>query len=287
MPPKKKQTPKSKRKARLKFLAKRLANQQKPRLVPGLKGFLVTGVNHKKQMITKEAFDLLNEFVEELYGPELGNSQNAFSDEVNVGTQSVSDLQTPKSNGRLQELPTTLRGVFFFKTIVPDPMQVVTSIFESVLKSKSRKTEFIQKLKPITITCKAFEDDITQALDAFLSEYSLQEENQYLFYNIECNIRRNGRISVEHIRWLVKDSIGKFAPKWYEGPNPQIVLSVDILRRMCCIGFLKKYNNFRKYNLGLINNKKSLIDTVNQSYQLQHGGHLEMQSGSSNWLPMP
>ncbi|XP_054715966.1 THUMP domain-containing protein 1-like [Uloborus diversus] len=241
-------------------------------LEPGMKGFLITGDCHKEQACIEESLNLFNEFADELYGPELGNGEDAISDEVDIEEQLAKEIETVQSNQRFLKVRTMLKGVLFISTTLLDPAHLVTAMFESVLKTQRRKTRFIQKVKPISLTCKAYPTDIAKALDAVLYEYSQKEGNRCITYKIECNIRHNTLMTSSHIRWYVRESMKKF-PQWSQTVfGPEIILDIEVLRHMCCIGFLKKYEDYKRYNLskaiaGNSENSQDCKDQVDNSEQ--------------------
>ncbi|KAF8774181.1 THUMP domain-containing protein 1 [Argiope bruennichi] len=230
-------------------------------LEAGLKGFLITCNN--EHMCVKEAYNLLNEFADDLYGPEFeATEKSSDSKELDIEEELNKEIEAMKTKKRrFQQVCTMVKGILFINTTVPDPTKLATSIFDNVLQTGKRRGRFILKMIPIIVTCKATQNDIRKHLDEHMQELIKNDENKKLTYRIESRIRHNNNISTSHVLWYVRESVEKFAPEWIVSlTEPQLVFSIQILRSICCIGILKNYMEYRKYNLSeaaSINDKES------------------------------
>ncbi|GBL98760.1 THUMP domain-containing protein 1 [Araneus ventricosus] len=232
-------------------------------LEAGLKGFLIT-CNHEHQCV-KEAYNLLNEFADDLYGPEFETAEKSSdSKELDIEEELNKEIEAMKTKKRrFQQVCTMVKGILFINTTVPDPTNLATAIFDNVLQTGKRRGRFILKMIPIIVTCKATQIDIRKHLDEYLQEFT--KDNKKLSYRIESRIRHNNNISTSHVLWYVRESVEKFAPEWVVSlTEPQLVFSIQILRSICCIGILKNYMEYRKYNLSeaaAINDKDTSQNT--------------------------
>ncbi|GFT23042.1 THUMP domain-containing protein 1 [Nephila pilipes] len=219
-------------------------------LEAGLKGFLITCNN--EQPCVKESYNLLNEFADELFGNEIKVVETpSGSTETDIEEELRKEIDGIKNNKRrFQQVCTMVKGILFINTTIPDPTCLATSIFDKVLQTGQRMGRFILKMIPIIITCKATQTDIRKQLDDYLQKFTKDDINKKLFYKIESKIRHNNNLSTSHVLWYVRESVEKYVPDWVVSlMEPQIVISVYVLRNICCIGFLKNYVAYKKYNL--------------------------------------
>ncbi|GIY19318.1 THUMP domain-containing protein 1 [Caerostris darwini] len=235
-------------------------------LETGLKGFLITCNN--EQRCVKESYNLLNEFADDLFGTETKNAEKpSCSTEVDIEEELNKEIENIKSNKRrFQQVCTKVKGILFINTTISDPTSLVTSIFENVLETGQKKGRFILKMIPIVITCKATQNDIRKHLDEYLQEFTKDDTNKKLSYKTESKIRHNSNISTSHVIWYVRESVEKYAPDWTASlTEPELMISVYVLRSICCIGLLKNYVAYRKYNLSevaIANSKDNSEDPV-------------------------
>lgn len=219
-------------------------------LEPGMKGFLIT-CNDEHRCI-KEAYNLLNEFADAIYGSELNQIESEDSDIVDVSLQLAREISTLKSERRFQQVFMKVKGVVFINSSECNPVTLVDKIFENVIDSGKKRTRFILKLKPVSITCKANESDIRRVLDEILARYYLKSENKEITYKVESKVRFNDTITSSHLIWYTRDSVNKVAPKWTACIiEPQVMISYYVLRAVCCISILDKYEKYKKYNLSI------------------------------------
>ncbi|KFM65554.1 THUMP domain-containing protein 1, partial [Stegodyphus mimosarum] len=223
-------------------------------LESGLRGFLITGNNEHK--CVKEAYNLLNEYADEIYGNETQTNDKSALRDLDLEAQLAKEIEDVKcQQRRFQQVYTNVKDVIFIKTTLSDPTALVESIFDSIIQTGKRKTRFIQKLKPVVLTCKAFEDDIRKSLDEYLLSFLNDEKNVCLTYNIDCKIRYNSNTSSSHIKWYVRKSVEKSAPKWTPSLiDPDIMIFAHVLCTSCCISVLKNYTVYKKYNLSEVAN---------------------------------
>ncbi|KAG8191153.1 hypothetical protein JTE90_016666 [Oedothorax gibbosus] len=239
----------NKRKSKKKYYQS--AKKQKTGVLEtGLKGILITCNNEQK--CVKESYNLLNEFADDLFGLENSKSnKDSESSDIDIEAELAAEIKDIQCNKRrFQQVCTMAKNVLFINTTVPDPTKLVSTIFEKVLETGQRKTRFILRMKPVVITCKPNQTDIRKHMDAYFEELTKDESNLSLSYKTDCTIRNNSSVTTSHIQWYVRETIEKYAPKWTVNlTDPQFVISVDILRGICCIGFLRNFVKFRKYNL--------------------------------------
>lgn len=119
-----------------------------------------------------------------------------------------------------------------------------------MIKTGKQKTRFILRFTPVVITCKANESDIRKALDDVLLQYASHAKNKERMYKVDCKIRHNDTITASHMIKYTRDSVESLSLDWFASIlEPQVMISFNVLRNVCCIGLLDKYEQYKKYNL--------------------------------------
>lgn len=218
-------------------------------LEPGMKGILITCNNNEKQCV-REAYNLLNEYADNLYGPESEayNVKNSDDFENDLANE-IKALKSEKNVRRFQQVNTLVKNVLFIKTELPDPVNLVQEIYEDIVKTQCRKTRYILKMIPVAATCKTSVNAYKTAINELIEEVA-KTENAKATYKVVCKVRHNRSISKDHIIWYCREAVEKHLQVW--SPiltDPENVISVDILQSVCCIGILKKFLDYKKYNL--------------------------------------
>ncbi|GFR12417.1 THUMP domain-containing protein 1 [Trichonephila clavata] len=234
-------------------------------LEAGLKGFLITCNN--EHPCVKESYNLLNEFADELFGTEIKDVEKSVSAEIDIEEELKKEIEGIKCNKRrFQQVRTMVKGILFINTTIPDPTYLATTIFDKVLMTGQKKGRFILKMIPIIITCKATQNDIRKHLDDYLQNFTKDDINKKISHKIESKIRHNTNLSTSHILWYFRESVEKYAPDWTVSlTEPQIVISVYVLRNICCIGFLKNYIAYKKYNLS----EAATVNSISESTETE------------------
>lgn len=100
------------------------------------------------------------------------------------------------------------------------------------------------------MTCKAYESDIRKALNDILTQYSDEAKNRDVKYKVEGKITHNDKITPSHVISYARESVDSIVPNWSACIfEPELMISFYILRTVCCISILDKYEEFKKYNL--------------------------------------
>ncbi|XP_015918943.1 THUMP domain-containing protein 1 [Parasteatoda tepidariorum] len=225
-------------------------------LEAGLKGFLIT-CNNEPQCV-KEAYNVLNEFADSFLGPVVKKEDDASesSNDDDVEDQLAKEIQMVKEEKkRFQQMSTKVKGIIFIQTTIDDPTSLVNAIFDDVLQTGKRKARYILKFLPVVETCKASEEDIQKSVTNYLINFVSIKGNDVLTYKIDPKVRHNSNITSSHILSYLRGVFEKCVPLWKVSMlNPDVVVSVTILKSVCCISFLKNYMNYKKYNLSEVAN---------------------------------
>ncbi|KAG7486353.1 THUMP domain-containing protein 1 [Solea senegalensis] len=224
----------------------------------GMEGILITcNMNEKK--CTAEAFNLLNEYADKLYGPEKfhGNAgsssdeEEAEEEDVDVALKKeVAQLQASrtKQERRFLALDSGANNVIFIRTQNLESDKLVHHILSDLHTTKKKKSRVILRMLPVTGTCKAFQEDIVRYLTTFLEPWF--KTPNYATYQIAFKARNSSHNKRDEIIKAVAGLVGKLNPKnKVDLTNPELTIIVEVIKAVCCISVVKDYTLYRKYNV--------------------------------------
>lgn len=242
-----------------------VAGQQKKRwkgsreLEVGMQGILIT-CNMNERKCTAEAFNLLNEYADKLYGPEKlfhGNGSSSEEEEaeeeedVDVALKKeVSQLQASgaKQERRFQALDSGANNVIFIKTQNLESDKLVHHILSDLHTTKKKKSRVILRMLPVTGTCKAFQEDMLKYLTTFLEPWF--KAPNCATYQIAFKARNSSHNKRDEIIKSIAGLVGKLNPKnKVDLTNPELTIIVEVIKAVCCISVVKDYTLYRKYNV--------------------------------------
>ncbi|XP_003428325.2 THUMP domain-containing protein 1 [Ornithorhynchus anatinus] len=247
-----------KRRAKAQFVAaKRPRRGGGPRqLEPGLQGILIT-CNMNERKCVEEAYSLLGEYADRLYGPE----QFTDKDDKPPGSEEDDDMEAAlkkevseiqASNElrlrRFQSVESGANNVVFIRTLGLEPEKLVHHILQDMYTTKKKKTRVILRMLPISGTCKAFLEDMKKYAENFLEPW-FKVPNKGTF-QIIYKARNNSHLNREEVIRELAGIVGSLNPEnKVDLSNPQYTLIVEIIKAVCCLSVVKDYMLFRKYNL--------------------------------------
>nr|XP_046226658.1 THUMP domain-containing protein 1 [Scatophagus argus] len=224
----------------------------------GMQGILIT-CNMNERKCTAEAFNLLNEYADKLYGPEKlqddnGSSseeQDAEEEDVDVALKKeVAQLQASgaKRERRFQALDSGANNVIFIKTQNLESDKLVHHILCDLHTTKKKKSRVILRMLPVTGTCKAFQDDMLKYLTTFLEPWF--KTPNCATYQIAFKARNSSHNKRDEIIKSIAGLVGKLNPKnKVDLTNPELTIIVEVIKAVCCISVVKDYTLYRKYNV--------------------------------------
>ncbi|XP_022593949.1 THUMP domain-containing protein 1 [Seriola dumerili] len=224
----------------------------------GMEGILIT-CNMNERKCTAEAFNLLNEYADKLYGPEklqdnTGSSseeEDAEEEDVEVALKKeVAQLQASgtKPERRFQALDSGANNVIFIKTQNLESDKLVHHILSDLHTTKKKKSRVILRMLPVTGTCKAFQDDMVKYLTTFLEPWF--KTPSCATYQIAFKARNSSHNKRDEIIKSIAGLVGKLNPKnKVDLTNPELTIIVEVIKAVCCISVVKDYTLYRKYNV--------------------------------------
>lgn len=223
----------------------------------GMQGILIT-CNMNERKCTAEAFNLLNEYADELYGPEKlqdcnGSSSEEEEEDEDVEAalkKEVAQLQSSgaKQERRFQALESGANNVIFIKTHNLESDKLVHHILTDLHTTKKKKSRVILRMLPVTGTCKAFQEDMLKYLTTFLEPWF--KTPNCGTYQIAFKARNSSHNKRDEIIKSIAGLVGKLNPKnKVDLTNPELTVIVEVIKAVCCVSVVKDYTLYRKYNV--------------------------------------
>ncbi|XP_061882573.1 THUMP domain-containing protein 1 [Entelurus aequoreus] len=218
----------------------------------GMEGILVTcNMNQKK--CTAEAFDLLNEYADKLYGPEKfpgGEGSCPDEDVDDALKREVAQLRGPPGyqERRFQALESGANNVIFIRTRNLESDKLVHHILSDLHATKKKKTRVILRMLPVMGTCRAFLDDILKYLSTFLQPWFKRPNTAT--YQVVYKARNNNHSKREDVIKSVAGLVGKMNSKNRVNlGKPDLTIMLEVIKAVCCVSVAREYTVYKKYNL--------------------------------------
>ena len=161
----------------------------------------------------------------------------------------MSELKSvQKHERRFQQVESGATNCIFIRTTLPDPTELVTTIFSDIYESKTAKSRYIMRLLPIIGTCKCSEDKVKKLAEEALKGYFTDAIGHTFSVNIK--VRNNNSFGRKQVLPLLVDVVKDLNPANHPNlDDPEYIVNVDILRNVLCLSVLKDSVKFRKFNL--------------------------------------
>lgn len=225
----------------------------------GMQGILIT-CNMNERKCVGEAYSLLNEYGDLLYGAEKlcdkedklsGSEEEDDDDDVEAALKKEVDqirTSTEKNLRRFQSIDSGANNVIFIKTLNVEPEKLVHHILKDLYATKKKKTRVILRMLPVTGTCKAFPEDLKKYAETFFQPW-FKVPNKGTF-QIVYKARNNNHMNRDEVIKDLAGIVGTLNPEnKVDLTNPEYTIVVEIIKNICCLSVVKDYNLFRKYNL--------------------------------------
>ncbi|XP_001500732.1 THUMP domain-containing protein 1 [Equus przewalskii] len=258
-------------------------------LEPGLQGILIT-CNMNERRCVEEAYSLLNEYGEDMYGPEKFTdkdqqpSGSEGEDDVEAALKKeVGDIKasTEMRLRRFQSVESGANNVVFIRTLGIEPEKLVHHILQDMYKTKKKKTRVILRMLPISGTCKAFLEDMKKYAETFLEPW-FKAPNKGTF-QIVYKSRNNSHLNREEVIKELAGIVGSLnTENKVDLTNPQYTVVVEIIKAVCCLSVVKDYMLFRKYNLQEVVKSAKDPSQLNSKQTAQAGNGAKLESGDKS-----
>ncbi|XP_075422109.1 THUMP domain-containing protein 1 isoform X1 [Ascaphus truei] len=222
----------------------------------GMQGILIT-CNMNEGKCVREAYSLLSEYGDQLYGAEkLADKDDSLSeseddDDAEAALKKeVDQIRTSTANNlrRFRSVESGANNVVFMRTLNVEPEKLVHHILKDLYTTKKKKARVILRMLPVSGTCKAFPEDMKKYAETFFEPW-FKAPNKGTF-QILYKSRNNGRINREDVINDLAGIVGSQNPEnKVDLTNPEYTIIVEIIKNVCCLSVVKDYILFRKYNL--------------------------------------
>ncbi|XP_003790906.3 THUMP domain-containing protein 1 [Otolemur garnettii] len=254
-------------------------------LEPGVQGILIT-CNMNERKCVEEAYSLLNEYGDDMYGPEKfadkdqqpSGSEGEDDDVEAALKKEVGDIKasTEMRLRRFQSVESGANNVVFIRTLGIEPEKLVHHILQDMYKTKKKKTRVILRMLPISGTCRAFLEDMKKYAETFLEPW-FKAPNKGTF-QIVYKSRNNSHMNREEVIKELAGIVGNLnSENKVDLTNPQYTVVVEIIKTVCCLSVVKDYMLFRKYNL------QEVVKSAKEPSQLNpkqgNGKEIKLESG--------
>ncbi|PIK49782.1 putative THUMP domain-containing protein 1 [Apostichopus japonicus] len=180
----------------------------------GMKGVLITCNRDEKQCI-REAYDLLTEYADELYG-----------NEVDVDSVMIND----------------------------DPSNMVHHVLTKMKEQGKCKSKHIQRILPVSMTCRASLTQIEKAIKPLLEPFFHSDEAKDSTFAILFKARNNNQVQRGEVITVVANAVtsGSKCKHSVDLDDPDYSILVEVVCNVCCLSVLRDYNSLKKYNVRAI-----------------------------------
>jgi len=167
----------------------------------------------------------------------------------------------PKAKPRFASTATGCRGIRFIRNNELHHVDTVGKIMANVLETGEVRSRIVQRLVPVTHSCKAHMKDVgigaKQAVAATLGV----EGGAATRYSIMCKVRNNSSITDREIVDEVVRVLKEESPQHiYDRRQPTLVLVIEVLKSVCCMAMVPNFYKYAEYNMGKLAKAKRLHD---------------------------
>ncbi len=217
-------------------------------------GFLIFTDKNKEKNSIKDAYNILNEVIEELY-PNLFKEEKKNEEEKTNIDKLDSELNKIKNTKKFfYNFDTHCKGVVFikvdkeYKNIIY-PKECIIHIFNKIKEDKESISKFITKFLPIEIAMQAkielFKEKGKEIILNFFNNINSENKKSW---KIEFRCRNNNSIYKNDYLNFIFGLIDK--DKFYvDYKKPDYTILIEITNNLLCLSILEKYSEYKNYNI--------------------------------------
>lgn len=170
--------------------------------------------------------------------------------------------QPSGTQDRFRKVETDTECLVFISVSPPfDPLTLVTTILDRVAETGEPGTRFVQRLSPVSQTCRADFNSLLEHAQTVLPRFFLPQGPPRTF-KIDPRIRSHSTLHRSDVIAAIAQAIptGAENTKLHTAnlDNPDLWIVVEILKNVAAISVLAHYDRYKKYNL------QSVADAANQ-----------------------
>ncbi|XP_048763245.1 THUMP domain-containing protein 1-like [Ostrea edulis] len=231
------------------------------KLEAGMRGFIITCNNNEKGAV-REAYNILNEYADKLYGPEkdmpdskndedLSGDEEEEEDIEKAMMKEVKEIKEAKlAQRRFQNTNTRAKNCIFIRTTLPDPSQLAHSILSDLSETKVQKSRYAIRLLPISGSCRAEEGEVKKLGKELFTPIFETPFGKGFSFSIVVKIRNNNGLGRDSVIPALAGIIKELNPLHrVNHDKPDYVILVEVIQSVCCLGIAEDFFKFKKYNL--------------------------------------
>ncbi|KAI9000624.1 hypothetical protein BD414DRAFT_404751 [Trametes punicea] len=230
-------------------------------------GVWATCVKGKEKQTVGELYDLFESLANELWPQAVteGSGDSEGSEEESGGAddlekqiaKEVESMKRPRKETRFANCQTNTPCVVFISCKPPvDPVKLVTTHIENVMKTGVTQTRYTQRLTPVSGSCVANISEIRSLCSRLVKTALEAEPDKRFTYKIELRMRNHNTLT----RDKLIPELAKCVPEGHAVSldNPELFILVEIFKSVCGISVVKDYYKLQKFNVMEIANAKNL-----------------------------
>ncbi|KAH9902885.1 hypothetical protein C8Q73DRAFT_672127 [Cubamyces lactineus] len=232
-------------------------------------GVWVTCVKGKEKQTVGELYDLFESLANELWPTDAAEAADvqSGSEEEEGGAddlekqiaKEVASMKRPRKETRFANCLTNTPCVVFISCKPPvDPVKLVTTHIENVMKTGVTQTRFSQRMTPVSGSCVANVSEIQSLCSRIVKAALAAEPDKKFTYKIELRMRNHNTLT----RDKLIPELAKCVPEGHTVSldNPELFILVEVFKSVCGISVVKDYYKLQKFNAMEIANAKNLRD---------------------------
>ncbi|TPX35963.1 hypothetical protein SmJEL517_g01683 [Synchytrium microbalum] len=214
-------------------------------------GILISCAQGKETKAATEIRNWLKEIADRLYGPEEAAEEADTKDgDVEKALQAELDgLKKERREWRFQQVLMKSDSMIYFKTIAPvNPVEVVTELMESVLKTGSKRSRHCIRIIPIQETCYASVEEISKVVSKLAKPvFDVDGDETVIKWALVQKVRSHAALTGE----MLIESIPGLIPKRHKVDltTPEVCIVVEVVKTTACISILRNFKRFKRFNL--------------------------------------
>ncbi|KAL9067524.1 MAG: hypothetical protein Q9157_006787 [Trypethelium eluteriae] len=222
---------------------------------PGDSGIWITCTRGKEAKCIAEIRDLFDEYARKLYS----HGDLDLSDPVARGvgiedeiSKELASIQKPSAAPLFHPVRVEMECVVFFKTRPPiEPVSLVHEICsDAAAASMLKRTRFVKRLSPVTLTGKATKMDLERLSKEVLAPHFHREGSTKKFA-IRPTIRNSNQLSRDGVIEQVASAVGTGHSVDLKAYDALII--VEIYKNVCGMSVVgSDYDRLKRYNLAEI-----------------------------------
>lgn len=149
---------------------------------------------------------------------------------------------------RFQVVDSGATNCVFIKTTLDQPEEMLHKIFSDISQSQKSRSRFMLRVTPVVGSCRADAEKIDDLCMSLFPRYFPKDSEET--YAIVFKVRNNATVGRNMIFNVMGEAMRDVAPFVKVNlKNPDVVINVDVLKTVCCVGFLRDFFKFKKYNI--------------------------------------